>query len=168
MPTIYAIGDVTHGPMLAHKASKEGVVAAEAIGGDKAAAKDWLTVPGVIFTDPEIATAGLSEAEAKAKGHDVRVGKFNIPGLGKALADNLSEGFFKIVGDAKDDKVLGVHIYGAHASDMISEAVLAIEMGATIEDIALSVHPHPTLAEGLMEAAEALHGKAIHAVNRKR
>ncbi len=164
--TIYAIGDVTHGPMLAHKASKEGIIAAEAASGDKAAAKDWVTIPGVIFTDPEIATAGMTEQEAKDAGHTVKVGKFNVAALGKALADNTPEGFYKMIGDAKTDRVLGIHIFSAHASDLISEAALALEMGATVEDVSLTVHPHPTLGEGIMEVAEALHGKAIHAVNR--
>ncbi|MGB0652820.1 MAG: dihydrolipoyl dehydrogenase [Thermoplasmatota archaeon] len=163
---IYAIGDITHGPMLAHKASKEGIVAAEAIAGQKGAAKDWKTIPGVIFTDPEIATAGLSEEQAKEAGHTVKVGKFNVGALGKALADGEAEGFYKVIGDAKTDEVLGIHIIGPHASDLISEAALALEMGATVEDIGLTVHPHPTLGEGLMEAAEALHGKAVHAMNR--
>lgn len=163
---IFAIGDITHGPMLAHKASKEGIVAAEAIAGQKGAAKDWKTVPGVIFTDPEIATAGMSEETAKEAGYDVKVGKFNVGALGKALADGETEGFYKIIGDAKTDLVLGIQILGPHASDLISEAALAIEMGATVEDIGLTIHPHPTLGEGLMEAAEALHGKAVHAMNR--
>ncbi len=166
VPSVFAIGDITHGPMLAHKASKEGIVAAEAASGDKAAAKDWVTIPGVIFTDPEIATAGITEEQAKEQKIDYLVGKFNVGVLGKALADNATDGFFKIIGDKKTDKVLGVHIIGAHASDMISEAVLAMEMGATVEDLAMTVHPHPTMAEGIMEAAEALHKKAIHAVNR--
>ncbi len=165
-PHIHAIGDITHGPMLAHKASKEGVVAAEAIAGQKGAAADWVTIPGVIFTDPEIATAGITEEAAKEAGHTVKTGKFNLAGLGKALADNETDGFYKVISDAKNDKILGIHILAPHASDLISEAVLAMEMGATVEDLALTVHPHPTLSEGLMEAAEALHGKAIHAVNR--
>lgn len=164
--SIYAIGDITHGPMLAHKASKEGIVAAEAIAGQKGAAKDWKTIPGVVFTDPEIATAGMTEAEAKGAGHDVKVGRFSAVALGKALADDVPDGFYKVIGDAKTDRVLGVHILAAHASDLVSEAVLAIEMGATVEDLALTIHPHPTMSEGIMEAAEALHGKAIHAVNR--
>ncbi len=166
VPTIYAIGDITHGPMLAHKASKEGVVAAEVISGDKGAAADWVTIPGVIFTDPEVATAGLTEDQAKEAGHDVKVGKFNVAALGKALADDETEGFYKVIADGKTDRLLGVHVMGQHASDLIAEAVLAMEMGATVEDLALTVHPHPTMSEGIMEAAEALHGKAIHAVNR--
>lgn len=166
VPTIYAIGDITHGPMLAHKASKEGIVAAEAISGDKGAAKDWVTIPGVIFTDPEVATAGITEEQAKAQKLDHAVGKFNVGVLGKALADNETDGFFKVISEKRSDKVVGVHILGAHASDLITEAVLAMEMGATVEDLGMTVHPHPTMAEGIMEAAEALHKKAIHAVNR--
>lgn len=164
--TVFAIGDITHGPMLAHKASKEGIVASEAISGDKGAAKDWVTIPGVIFTDPEIATAGITEDQAKADGRKVKVGKFNVGALGKAMADGETDGFYKIISDATTDAVLGVHIMAPHASDLISEAALALEMGATTEDVGLTVHPHPTLGEGLMEAAEALHGKAIHAMNR--
>ncbi|MEA3202892.1 MAG: dihydrolipoamide dehydrogenase [Thermoplasmata archaeon] len=171
VPHIHAIGDVTHGPMLAHKASKEGIVAAEAIadrlkGTKSGAAADWATIPGVIFTDPEIATAGLTEEQAKAAGHAVKVGTFNVAALGRALAAGEVEGFYKVVADAKTDRLLGVHILGPGASDLISEAVLALEMGAAAEDLALTVHPHPTLSEGLMEAAEALHGKAIHAINK--
>jgi dihydrolipoamide dehydrogenase len=168
---VYAIGDITHGPMLAHKASKEGIVAAEAIsaslkGTATGAAADWVTIPGVIFTDPEIATAGMTEAQAKAAGHTVKVGTFQVAGLGRALAAGETDGFYKVIADAKTDALLGVHILGPGASDLISEAVLALEVGATAEDLALTVHPHPTLSEGLMEASEALHGKAIHAVNR--
>ncbi len=170
-PTIYAIGDITHGPMLAHKASKEGLVAAETIaaalkGTKSGAAADWATIPGVIFTDPEIATAGMTESQAKAAGHEVKVGTFNVAALGRALAAGETEGFYKVVGDAKTDRVLGVHIMAAGASDLITEAVLALEMGATVEDLALTVHPHPTMSEGIMEAAEALHGKAVHAMNK--
>ena len=168
---LYAIGDITHGPMLAHKASKEGLVAAEAIaaslkGTPSGAAADWATIPGVIFTDPEIATAGMTEAQAKAAGHAVKVGTFQVGGLGRALAASESDGFYKVIADASTDALLGVHILGPGASDLISEAVLALEMGATAEDLALTVHPHPTLSEGVMEAAEALHGKAVHALNR--
>jgi dihydrolipoamide dehydrogenase len=164
--SVFAIGDVTHGPMLAHKASKEGVVAAEAAAGDRSAAADWVTIPGVIFTDPEVATAGLTEAQAKAAGHDVKVGTFQVGALGRAMAASETDGFFKVIADAKTDRLLGIHIMAPNASDLISEAALALEMGATAEDLALTVHPHPSLSEGLMEAAEALHGKAIHVVNR--
>ncbi|MEK6984868.1 MAG: dihydrolipoyl dehydrogenase [Candidatus Thermoplasmatota archaeon] len=169
--TVFAIGDITHGPMLAHKASKEGVVAAEVIaatlaGKKSGAAADFATIPGVIFTDPEIATAGMTEAQAKAAGHDVKVGTFNVAALGRAMAASETDGFYKVIGDKKSDRLLGVHILGPGASDLIAEAALALEMGATVEDLSLTVHPHPTLSEGLMEAAEALHGKAIHALNK--
>jgi len=164
--TIFAIGDVTHGPMLAHKASKEGIVAAECAAGSKGAAKDWVTIPGVVYTDPEIATAGLTEAQAKAQGFTVKLGKFQVGALGKAMADGETDGFYKVIGDAKTDRLLGVHIMAPHASDLISEAVVALEMAATVADLGMAVHPHPTLSEGVMEAAEALHGKAIHAINR--
>ncbi|MCX8103154.1 MAG: dihydrolipoyl dehydrogenase [Candidatus Bipolaricaulota bacterium] len=161
VPHIYAIGDVAGPPLLAHKASHEGIVAAEAICGLKSAA-DWQTVPAVIFTDPEIAYAGLSEAEAQQAGYKTIVGKFPFAALGRALTLGETDGFIKIIADAETKVVLGVQIVGPEASTMISEAVLAIEMGATLEDLALSIHPHPTLPEGLMEAAEAALGKAIH------
>ncbi|MCS7198120.1 MAG: dihydrolipoyl dehydrogenase [Candidatus Bipolaricaulota bacterium] len=161
VPHIYAIGDVAGPPLLAHKASHEGIVAAEAICGHQSAA-DWQTVPAVIFTDPEIAYAGLSEAEARQAGYKTITGKFPFAALGRALTLNETDGFVKIIADAETKVVLGVQIVGPEASTMISEAVLAIEMGATLEDLALSIHPHPTLPEGLMEAAEAALGKAIH------
>ena len=161
IPEIYAIGDVVGPPMLAHKASKEGIVAAEVIGGLNSEA-DFRAIPGVVFTDPEIATVGLTEAQAKEKGYEPIVGKFPFTALGRALIAGETEGFTKIVGDKQSSLVLGVHIVGAEASDLISEAALAIEMGATLEDIGLTVHPHPTLPEAIMEAAEAAKGKAIH------
>lgn len=129
---------------------------------------DVKAMPGAIFTVPEIATVGLTEDEAKKSGHQVRVGKFPFAALGKALASRHTEGFVKIVADEETDRVLGIHIIGAHASDIISEAALAIEMGACAEDIGLTVHPHPTLGESLMEAAEAVHGMAIHIFNPKK
>jgi dihydrolipoyl dehydrogenase len=162
---ILAIGDITPGPQLAHKAMKEGLVAAEVIAGHKAGS-DWQVIPGVIFTDPEVATAGLTEAEARAKGIDVLVGKFPFAASGRALSTGESEGLVKVVADKATQRVLGVHIVGAEASDLISEAALAIEMGATLDDLALTVHPHPTLPEALMEAAEAAKGQAIHIQNR--
>ena len=161
VPEIYAIGDVVGPPMLAHKASKEGIVAAEVIGGLNSEA-DFRAIPGVVFTDPEVATVGLTETQAKEKGYDPIVGKFPSTALGRALIAGETEGFAKIVGDKASSLVLGVHIVGAEASDLISEAALAIEMGATLEDIGLTVHPHPTLPESIMEAAEAAMGKAIH------
>ena len=165
VPGVYAIGDVSGMPMLAHKATKEGEVIAEIIAGHKAA-KDWVAIPAAIFTDPEIAVAGLSEEQAKAKGMAVRVGKFPFSALGRAMAVNETEGFFKIVSDEKTHEVVGVHIVGPEASDLISEGALALEMHAFLEDIGLTIHPHPTLGEGFMEAAMHGLGHAIHRLNR--
>jgi dihydrolipoamide dehydrogenase len=162
---VYAIGDVSGQPMLAHKASKEGEVAAEVIAG-KHAGKDWVTVPGIIFTDPEIATAGLTEEQAKAQGYTVKVGKFPFAALGRAVSIMETDGFVKVVTDTASGRILGIHIVGPSASDLISEAVLALETVATAEDMALSIHPHPTLGEAMMEAAAASLGHAIHIVNR--
>ena len=124
------------------------------------------TIPAVVFTDPEIASAGLTEDEAKAKGHTIKVGKFPFAALGRALSVNDSEGFAKLVMDATTEEVLGVHIVGNGASDLISEAALAIEMGAVAQDLNLTVHPHPTLSEALREAAAAALGEAVHIINR--
>ncbi len=158
---IYAIGDVTGIPYLAHKASKEGIVAAEAIAGLPSEA-DFQAMPAAIFTDPEIATVGLSEEEAKEEGYEVIVGKFPFRASGRALTQDDTEGFVKVIGEKSSRDVLGVQMVGPEASDLISEASLAIEMGATLDDIGLTVHPHPTLSEALMEAAEDALGKAIH------
>jgi len=165
VPSIYAIGDVTAMPMLAHKASKEGEVVAEVIAGHKAA-KDWVSIPAAVFTDPEIAVAGLTEQQAKDKGIDVKIGKFPFAALGRAMAVNETDGFFKIVADKKTHEVLGIHIVGPEASNLISEGALALEMHAFLEDIGLTIHPHPTLGEGMMEANLAGLGQAVHIMNR--
>jgi dihydrolipoyl dehydrogenase len=165
IPSVYAIGDVSGPPLLAHKASKEGEVIAEIIAGHKAA-KDWATIPGAIFTDPEIASAGLTAEEAQAKGIEVGIGKFPFTALGKAMAMMETDGFVKVITDKKTKQVLGVHIVGPEASTMISEGALAIEMAAFAEDIALTIHPHPTLGEAFMEAAAHSIGAAVHIVNR--
>ncbi|HET9956943.1 MAG TPA: dihydrolipoyl dehydrogenase [Polyangiaceae bacterium] len=162
---IYAIGDVSGRPMLAHKASKEGEVCAEVIAGHPAA-KDWVTVPGIVFTDPEIATVGLTEQEAKDQGLTVKSGRFPFSVLGRAMSIGETDGFVKVVTDTKSGRVVGIHIVGPSASDLISEAVLALETVATAEDIAMSIHPHPTLGEAMMEAAAASLGHAIHIANR--
>ncbi len=167
VPNIFAVGDVTGQPLLAHRAMKQGVVAAEVISGDKSAAFDPVAVPNCIYTDPEVATVGLSEEEAKAAGHEVRVGKFPLTASGRARTMNETDGVIKLVGDAKSDLLLGMHIVAPQAESLIGEGLIALEMGATLEDIGLSVHPHPTLTEGIMDAAEAAHGKAIHLVNPK-
>jgi dihydrolipoamide dehydrogenase len=164
---IYAIGDVTGGPLLAHKAMKEGVVAAEVIAGDRASAFDPVAIPNCVYTDPEVATVGLSEEAAKAAGYDVRIGKFPLIASGRARTMNETDGLIKLVGDAKTDALLGMHIVAPQAESLIGEGVIALEMGATVEDIGLSIHPHPTLTESIMDAAEAMHGKAIHIPNPK-
>ena len=158
---IYAIGDVVGQPLLAHKASKQGIVAAEVICG-QASAADFKAIPSAIWTDPEIATVGLTEAEAKKQGYDPIVGKFPFTALGRAMAVGETTGFIKVVARRESEQILGVHMVGADVTDLISEAALAIEMGATLDDLALTVHPHPTLPEALMEASEAAKGKAIH------
>jgi dihydrolipoamide dehydrogenase len=163
---IYAIGDLAGQPLLAHKGSKEGIVAAEAIAGKKTI-YDVHAMPAVIFTDPEIATVGLTEAEARAKGLQVMIGKFPFGANGRALSVGEPDGFVKIVGDQTTGKLLGVHIVGVEASNLIAEAALAIEMGAQVEDLALTVHAHPTLPETVMEAAEATLGHAIHIFQKK-
>ena len=161
---IYAIGDCTGAPLLAHKAMKEGVVAAEAIAG-LPSAYDPAAMPNCVYTDPQVATAGLSEEQANAQGYDVAVGKFRLAALGRARTVGLTEGMLKIVSDKKTDLVLGVGIVSPMAEAVIAEAVMAIEMGATTEDIGLMIHPHPTFSEPMMEAAEAIHGRAIHVAN---
>ncbi len=158
---IYAVGDVTGEPMLAHKAAREGKVAAEAIAGEPAAF-DNVAVPAVIFTEPEIALCGLSEDQARAAGYAVKVGKFPFRALGRALTLNATDGFVKVIADAEHEVLLGVRMVGPDVSELISEAVLAIEMGAQLEDLAASIHPHPTLSEALAEAAEAALQRAIH------
>jgi dihydrolipoamide dehydrogenase len=165
VPGIYAIGDVSGPPMLAHKASKEGEVCAEVIAGHKAG-KDWTSIPGIIFTDPEIATAGMSEVDAAKQGHKVKLGKFPFSALGRAMSIRETDGFVKVIMDAETKRVLGVTVVGPAASDLISEAMLAVEMTATAEDLALTVHPHPTLGEAMMEAGAAALGQAIHIANR--
>ncbi|MGK5082065.1 dihydrolipoyl dehydrogenase [Bdellovibrionota bacterium FG-1] len=166
VPHLYAIGDIAGQPLLAHKGSKEGMVAAEAIAGKKVA-YDVVAMPAVIFTDPEIATVGMTEAEAKVKGIQTRVGMFPMAANGRALSMNEPDGFVKMIGDAQTGRLLGVHIVGTEASNLIAEASLALEMGAMVEDLALTVHAHPTLPETLMEAAEATLGHAIHIFKRK-
>jgi len=164
-PSIYAIGDLIGPPFLAHKASKEGEVAAEVIAGKKSK-RDWVAMPGAIFTDPEIGVVGLSVEEAKAKGYDPITGKVGFGALGRALAIDRPEGFVKVVADRESKLLLGVTIVGPEASDLVAEATLALEMGAYLEDVALTIHAHPTLAEGFMEACKAALGEAINVLNR--
>lgn len=166
IPHIFAIGDIACQPMLAHKASHEGVLVAEVIAGQNRV-YDAKTVPSVIFVDPEIAAAGWTEEEAKANGHpELKIGKFPFAANGRAVSLMETDGFVKVIADAKTHVVLGVHIVGPEASNLISEAALAIEMGARLEDLALTIHPHPTLGETMMEAAEAALGHAIHIIQK--
>jgi dihydrolipoamide dehydrogenase len=158
---VYAIGDVRGMPLLAHKAQKEGIVAAESIGGLPTVA-DWKTIPWAIFTDPEISGVGVTEKQAVERGLQVKKSRFPFAALGRAIAAGEPEGFVRIISDAQTRVVLGVQIVGPEASDLISEAALAVEMGATLEDLALTIHPHPTLPEALMEAAESGAGRPIH------
>jgi dihydrolipoamide dehydrogenase len=158
---IYAIGDVAGEPMLAHKATYEGKVAVEAIAGEPAA-YDVRAVPAVVFTDPEIAWCGLTQTEAKKQGREVKVERFPWAASGRAATLGRTEGVTKLVVDPEGDVVLGVGICGVGAGELIGEAVLAVEMAASARDLAMSMHPHPTLTETLMEDAELLHGSATH------
>ncbi|MGE7615839.1 dihydrolipoyl dehydrogenase [Paenibacillus sp. NPDC101420] len=153
IPNIFAIGDITSGPALAHKASYEAKIAAEAIAG-LSSEVDYRAIPLVVFSDPELASVGLSETEAKAKGIPLVIGKSSFGINGRALALRETEGFVKIVADPTSGIVMGAQIVGVEASTLVSELALAIEMGATVEDLAMTIHPHPTLGEVIMEAAE--------------
>ena len=164
VPGVYAVGDVTGGPYLAHKAFREAETAAEVIAG-RSIARDWYALPAAIFTDPEIAVVGMTEAEARAAGHEVKVGRFPFSASGRALALGETEGMVKVVADG--ERLLGVGIAGAEASELIAEAALALEMVAAAEDVALTIHPHPTLSEGVAEAFKHALGEAIHIANRR-
>src|SRR5690348_1052466 len=165
-PSIYAIGDIAGGVLLAHKASKEARIAVEVIVGEDSAFAD-ITIPAVVFTDPELAWCGLTESEAKAKGIDVAIAKFPWAASGRALSFDRPDGLTKLIIEPDSERILGVGIVGTGAGELISEGVLAVEMGATAKDLALAVHPHPTLSETLMEAAEAFYGHATHTMARK-
>jgi dihydrolipoamide dehydrogenase len=160
VPGIYAIGDVCPGPMLAHKAEDEGVAAADFVAGGTGIVNHDV-IPGVVYTYPEIASVGLTEEEAKERG-EVKVGKFPMMANSRAKTNRDTDGFVKVIADAKTDRVLGVHIIASIAGSMIAEAALAMEFGATSEDIAYTCHAHPTHAEALKEAAMAVTGKPIH------
>jgi dihydrolipoamide dehydrogenase len=160
-PVIYAIGDVVGEPMLAHKASHEGRTAAEAIAGHKVAFEPN-AIPAVVFTDPEIAWCGLTETQAQKDNREIKVAKFPWAASGRAVTIDRTEGMTKIIFDPKTERVLGVGIVGAGAGELISEGVLAVEMAATATDLALTIHPHPTLSETVMEAAEVFFGTSTH------
>jgi dihydrolipoamide dehydrogenase len=166
-PSIYGIGDVVGGVMLAHKAHKEARIAVENLCGQDSAFEN-VVIPAVVFTDPELAWCGLTEAEAREKGIKFEVTKFPWAASGRALSFDRTDGLTKLIIDPESERVLGVGIVGHGAGELIAEGTLALEMGATAEDIALTVHPHPTLSETLMEAAEAFYGHATHTLARKR
>jgi dihydrolipoamide dehydrogenase len=160
---IWAIGDVVAGPMLAHKAEEDGVAVAEWIAG-KAGHVDWDLVPAIVYTDPEVASVGLGEDAAKAAGRDVRVGKFNFAANGRAIAADATEGFVKIIADAKTDRILGAQILGRGAGELISEVVTHMEYGGSAEDLGRTIHAHPTMSEAVKEAGLAVAKSAIHAL----
>ena len=162
VPNIYAIGDVTGRIQLAHVASHEGLIAVANIVHGKNRAVDYKVIPNCVYTSPEVASVGLTEGEAKEKGYDVVVGRANFRIFGKAMAIGEQEGFVKVIGEKKYGEVLGVHMIGAHVTDMIHEAAVAIKLEATIESIAETIHAHPTMAEAVMEAFEDAMGHAIH------
>ncbi len=167
MPGVFAIGDVVRGPMLAHKASEEGIMVADIVAGHKAQ-MNYDCIPGIIYTHPELAWVGKSEQQLKAEGVNVKVGKFPFAAVGRAMASEDTEGFVKLVADADTDRVLGCHIVGGQAGELIAQAVIAMEFGASVEDLQLTVFAHPTVSEAIHEAALACDGHAIHMANRKK
>ena len=163
IPGIYAIGDVTPGPMLAHKAEEEAVACIECIAG-QAGHVNGDVIPNVIYTEPELASVGIGEAEAKERDIAVKVGKFNFAANGRAIASDAAVGFAKVVACAQSDRILGVQVLGRNASELVSEAVTHMEYGGSAEDMARTIHAHPTLSETLKEAALAVGGNALHSV----
>ncbi|HVU24774.1 MAG TPA: FAD-dependent oxidoreductase, partial [Opitutus sp.] len=162
-PGVWAIGDVVAGPMLAHKAEEDGVAVAEWIAG-KAGHVNWDLVPAIVYTDPEVASVGLGEDAAKARGLAVNVGKFNFAANGRAIAAGATDGFAKIIADAKTDRILGAQILGHNAGELISEVVTHMEYGGSAEDLARTIHAHPTMSEAVKEAGLAVSKSALHAL----
>jgi dihydrolipoamide dehydrogenase len=162
VPHVYAIGDVVATPWLAHVASSEGILAAEHMAGLEARPIDYDRVPSCTYCEPEVASVGLTEAKARERGHDVATGKFPFAALAKAAILQKPEGFVKVVRERKYDEVLGVHVIGAHATDLIAEACVALGVESTTEELFRTMHAHPTLSEAVMEAAHAASGHAIH------
>ncbi|UAW99530.1 dihydrolipoyl dehydrogenase [Halopseudomonas nanhaiensis] len=167
VPGVYAVGDAVRGPMLAHKSSEEGVMVAERIAGHKTA-MNYDLVPSVIYTHPEIAWVGKTEQQAKAEDIEVNVGIFPFAANGRAVAANETTGMVKVVADAKTDRVLGVHVLGPSAAELVQQGAIAMEFGTSAEDIGMMVFSHPTVSEALKEAALAVNGHAIHVANRKK
>lgn len=164
---VWAIGDLVRGPMLAHKASEEGVMVAERIAGHKAE-MNYALIPSVIYTHPEVAVVGQTEEQVRAAGRDCKVGLFPFAASGRALAADDTTGLVKLIADAESDQILGCHIVGASAADLVQQAAIAMEFGATAEDLSMMVFGHPTLSEALHEAALAANGRAIHVANKKK
>ncbi len=162
VPGIYAIGDVAGKSLLAHSASAEGVTVVERLAGKEVKPINYRQIPSCVYCQPQVASVGLTEAKAKAAGHAVKVGKFPFQANGKALALGETDGFIKIVADAKAGECLGVQMIGADVAELIGEAVLLMTMDGTPQELRASVHPHPTLSEAVMEAAAAVYGEAIH------
>jgi len=162
VPGIYAIGDIVHGPALAHVASAEGIICVEKISGKEVEPLDYDNIPACTYTNPEIASVGLTEEAAKAAGHEIRVGKFPFTASGKASASGSKDGFVKLIFDAAYGELLGAHMIGANVTEMISEIVVARKLETTAHEIIKSVHPHPTMSEAIMEAAAAAYGEVIH------
>jgi dihydrolipoamide dehydrogenase len=167
VPNIYAVGDIAGQPMLAHKGSKEGLVAAAVIAGQPEE-YDARCVPAVIFTAPEMASVGLTEEQCAEQGLEIKTGSFPFAASGRAMSLMETEGFVKIIADAATDELVGVHMVGPEVTELIAEAALAIELGATSEDLARTIHAHPTLPEAVMEAAESVHGMAVHIFQKKK
>jgi dihydrolipoamide dehydrogenase len=161
-PNVYAIGDVIPTPWLAHLASKEGILAVEQIAGEKAQPINMRLVPNCTYCDPEVASVGLTEKKARDEGYDVKVAKFPFSASGKARILGEEEGFVKIVSETKYDELLGVHIIGPHATELIAEACVAMQLESTAEELGNTMHAHPTISEAVMEAAEGIHGLTIH------
>ena len=166
-PAILAIGDIAGGVLLAHKATKEGRIAVDTIVGE-ASTSAGVVIPAVVFTDPELAWCGLTEAEARAKGMTVEIAKFPWAASGRAQTFDRTDGLTKLMIDPETERVLGVGIVGYGAGELIAEGVVAVEMGGTVRDLAECVHPHPTLSETLMEAAEAFYGQSTHTYSPKK
>ena len=162
VPGVYAIGDIVPTPLLAHTASAEGILAVDHLAGKHARPLNYGHTPNCTYCTPEIASVGLTEQAAKDAGHKVRVGKFPFSAIGKAMILGETDGFIKIVSDEAYDEVLGVHAIGPKATELISEACLGLTLETTVEEMAKTVHPHPTLSEAMMEAAHGVYGEAIH------
>ena len=162
VPGIFAIGDIVHGPALAHVASAEGIICVEKIAGKEVEPLDYNNIPGCTYTTPEIASCGLTEAAAREAGYDIKVGKFPFTASGKASASGAKDGFVKLIFDAAYGEVLGAHMIGANVTEMIAEIVVARKLETTAHEIIKSVHPHPTMSEAIMEAAAAAYGEVIH------